>query len=84
MASAYRSMRLSPAKDKKVERAPFMANETPECPPHHWQIETPEGSTSRGVCKKCGLVGIFRNSDELMVSNRVLALESTPRIAAGR
>lgn len=28
---------------------------------HHWVIETPQGPTSQGVCKKCGLVREFCN-----------------------
>ena len=33
----------------------------PECA-HHWAIEPPNGSTSRGTCRKCGAVQDFRNS----------------------
>ena len=29
---------------------------------HHWLIESPNGPTSRGVCKLCGERGEFRNS----------------------
>lgn len=29
---------------------------------HHWIIESPKGSTSRGVCKSCGAVRYFKNS----------------------
>jgi hypothetical protein len=28
---------------------------------HHWQIETPSGETSTGVCKLCGAVRSFAN-----------------------
>ena len=28
---------------------------------HHWVIETPNGPTSRGVCKKCGTQRDFQN-----------------------
>ena len=31
--------------------------------PHHWLIDSPNGSTSTGVCKLCGAVKQFRNSD---------------------
>ena len=33
----------------------------PECA-HHWVIEPPNGSTSRGTCLKCGAVQDFQNS----------------------
>ncbi len=33
----------------------------PECA-HHWEIEPPNGSTSRGTCLKCGDVQDFLNS----------------------
>ena len=29
---------------------------------HHWVIESPNGPTSQGVCKFCGLERDFRNS----------------------
>ena len=34
---------------------------SPESCIHHWVIETPQGPTSRGICKKCGLVREFCN-----------------------
>ncbi len=29
---------------------------------HHWSIETPAGSTSKGRCRRCGEERDFRNS----------------------
>lgn len=29
---------------------------------HHWRIESPNGPTSRGVCRRCGAVREFHNS----------------------
>ncbi|HEX6031667.1 MAG TPA: hypothetical protein VFY90_09545 [Tepidiformaceae bacterium] len=31
---------------------------------HHWVIETPNGATSGGFCKRCGESREFRNSTE--------------------
>ena len=31
---------------------------------HHWVIATPNGATSRGTCKRCGLDREFPNSAE--------------------
>lgn len=32
-----------------------MADETSECPPHHWIVEEPQGKEyADGKCKKCG------------------------------
>jgi hypothetical protein len=31
---------------------------------HHWVIETPNGATSHGSCKRCGVQREFRNSTE--------------------
>ncbi len=31
---------------------------------HHWLIESPQGATSRGRCKRCGQAKEFRNSAE--------------------
>lgn len=30
-------------------------------PAHHYLIESPNGATSQGVCKKCGVEKVFRN-----------------------
>lgn len=37
------------------------ATETP-CPPHYWRINAPNGKTSVGYCKKCGLKRRFHNT----------------------
>jgi len=29
---------------------------------HHWVIESPNGPTSNGICKVCGVVREFKNS----------------------
>ena len=29
---------------------------------HHWVIESPNGPTSNGVCKVCGVIRAFKNS----------------------
>lgn len=31
---------------------------------HHWIIETPQGATSRGHCKRCGMMKRFPNAAE--------------------
>ncbi|MFN0149053.1 MAG: hypothetical protein ACKVT1_21325 [Dehalococcoidia bacterium] len=31
---------------------------------HHWVIDTPNGATSGGRCKRCGDLKAFRNSSE--------------------
>lgn len=31
---------------------------------HHWIIETPDGATSRGFCKRCGTTKRFPNAAE--------------------
>ncbi len=31
---------------------------------HHWVIESPQGATSHGRCKRCGQAKEFRNSAE--------------------
>lgn len=36
----------------------------PSCPPHHWLIATPNGVTSRGVYKRCGLEREFPTAYE--------------------
>lgn len=34
----------------------------PSCPPCHFIIATPNGVTSRGVCKRCGVERQFPNA----------------------
>lgn len=43
------------------QEAQLEALERPRCV-HHWLIETPQGATSKGVCKLCGAMGEFRNA----------------------
>jgi hypothetical protein len=45
----------------KIETAPEEPISEGECC-HYWIIETPQGPTSRGVCKFCGEVREFDNS----------------------
>lgn len=40
--------------------------EGPVCQ-HHWRIESPRGSMSKGTCKRCGEIREFRNSTEAYV-----------------
>lgn len=45
---------------------------------HHWVIETPNGSTSGGRCKRCGETKDFRNSSEdLLWDNDSFSLNGT-------
>lgn len=39
---------------------PRQAEVTGDCR-HHWVIDTPAGTTSRGVCKRCGAEREFYN-----------------------
>lgn len=36
---------------------------------HYWIIETPDGPTSKGYCKRCGVEGEFANVHRLNESN---------------
>ncbi len=44
---------------------------------HHWIIETPNGATSQGTCKRCGMTKQFPNAPEE-------ALWDSARAAMGR
>ena len=37
---------------------------------HHWQIETPAGETSEGVCKLCGARRLFANYSQPQAAGR--------------
>jgi len=44
----------------KPESAPRNPAEKTKCK-HYWIIESPDGPTSRGVCKYCGVEEEFKN-----------------------
>jgi len=53
---------MGKAQAVEEKRPAEMAEVTlPTCQ-HHWLIDTPKGSTSRGHCKRCGEERDFRNS----------------------
>jgi hypothetical protein len=37
---------------------------------HYWQIQSPSGSTSRGICKRCGETREFYNSAQALAEAR--------------
>jgi|GEM_PF-1319432 len=43
------------------KEADVQVEDRPQCR-HHWLIETPQGATSKGVCKVCGEEREFRNA----------------------
>ncbi len=44
---------------------------------HYWIIETPDGLTSKGVCKRCGETRTFPNA---MRENKLRQLDYSRRI----
>lgn len=62
----------------KVEAAPEEPVARDKCR-HYWIIESPNGPTSRGVCKLCGAEKEFRNSfPESLLWERERSLSSAP------
>lgn len=47
---------------------------------HHWQIETPAGETSLGVCKLCGATRSFANYS----AGRTMTRSSKPTPQSGQ
>lgn len=45
---------------------------------HHWYIATPAGSTSKGICRRCGEEREFRNSTTDYVGDGVSGGSGTP------
>lgn len=45
---------------------------------HHWYIETPAGSTSRGICRRCGEEREFRNSTMDYIGDNESGGNATP------
>lgn len=52
---------------------------TPQCR-HHWVIESPQGATSRGVCRLCGAEREFPNSAQ----DSLWEGEASPSSGSGR
>ncbi len=48
----------------------------PDCA-HWWQIETPNGETSDGVCKHCGAARSFSNSSQTRMMARSVRAPSS-------
>lgn len=65
-----------------VKERPKKKEETKEQPEvtcqHHWYIATPAGSTSRGVCRRCGEEREFRNSTMDYIGDNAGSGNSTP------
>lgn len=57
---------------KKRVEATEPDHDEDECA-HYWQIESPSGSTSRGICKRCGETRDFFNSAQAMAEARSAA-----------
>ena len=51
------------------------ASAVDECP-HHWMIETPNGETSTGSCKRCGATKAFLNYSQRKILTR--SVKPTP------
>ena len=45
---------------------------------HHWMIESPNGRTSAGMCKRCGVSRDFANATENVMWEHTNTLRSTP------
>ncbi len=56
--------------EQTVQPAPAETAEG-ECA-HHWQIETPAGETSLGVCKLCGATRAFANYSQRRTMTRTV------------
>ena len=50
---------------------------------HHWIIEEPNGSTSKGVCNLCGIEREFRNSLDVVINPRLFCMTKTRKNVLG-
>ena len=51
---------------------------------HHWRIESPNGRESQGVCKRCGAVRSFANSNESVMWEQTNTLRNDANRSAMR
>ena len=51
---------------------------------HHWRIESPNGRESQGVCKRCGAVRAFANSNESVMWEQANTLRNDANRASMR
>ncbi len=66
---------------KTVEQAATPAAKT--CV-HHWRIEEPNGRESQGVCKRCGAIKAFANSNESVMWEQTNTLRNDANRSAMR
>ena len=45
---------------------------------HHWRIESPNGRTSAGTCRRCGATRDFANSTENVMWEHTNTLRNAP------
>ncbi|MEX0682637.1 MAG: hypothetical protein WD904_01100 [Dehalococcoidia bacterium] len=45
---------------------------------HHWQIDTPNGETSEGTCKRCGATRAFLNYSQRKMMVRSVKTAAAP------
>ncbi len=67
--------------EKTVESAATPAART--CV-HHWRIEEPNGRESQGVCKRCGAIKAFANSNESVMWEQTNTLRNDANRSAMR
>ncbi len=48
--------------DVRTQQAAELADAVESDCAHHWAIESPNGPTSNGTCKRCGEIKEFKNS----------------------
>jgi hypothetical protein len=48
---------------------------------HHWMIEAPKGRESRGVCKNCGQIRNFANSNEHVMWEQTNTIRNSIRVS---
>lgn len=65
---------------RKARPAAAFADTVPQCPPHHWMLEEPNGPLARAQCRKCGEVKMMKTSvDKLSTLDLSLELKYASR-----
>ena len=72
------------SKNDEVQQAEPAVKPNAKTCVHHWRIESPNGRESQGVCKRCGAIKAFANSNESVMWEQTNTLRNDANRASMR
>jgi len=71
------------AEQKRAELSAAQSDVSDDGCPHHWMIDTPNGESSEGHCKRCGKSRAFLNYSQRKVMTRSVKPAAPGAVAPG-